>query len=160
MEFQISEVILPKTVDLEPIDFHSKDELFRHMVSLFYQAGKIQSEERFLKSLYEREEMGSTLMGNDISIPHGKSETVLSPCIAFCRSKKGVPYESGGEEGIAKLTFMLAIPANTAPNDYIRVLSMLARLLMYEDFTEALYSSKDYPDVIDAIKAAETRLSE
>lgn len=160
MNYQISEVILPETVDLETVKFQSKDDLFRHMVSLFRQAGKIESEEKFVQSLYEREDMGSTYMGNHIAIPHGKSSTVVSPGIAFCRCEEGVRYESGDESGIAKLIFMLAIPESTAADEYIRVLSTLARLLMYEDFIEALYRSKGYKDVIDAVKSAEIYLSE
>lgn len=155
MDFQISKVISPETVDLNATEFKDKDELFIHMVSLFKKAGKINSKKLFLQSLYERENIGSTYMGNNIAIPHGKSETVNSPGITFCRSKDGILYESNGEKGIAKLIFMLAIPKSTASEDYIRILSTLARLLMYKEFNESLYCANDYNDVIKAIKATE-----
>lgn len=160
MNGEISSVVLKETVDLKTKQFDNKDQLFGHMISLLYQAGKIKSKSEFLKSLNEREEMGSTYMGNYIAIPHGKSSTVKSPCIAFCRCNEGILYESNNETGIVKLIFMLAIPADTASSEYIRVLSTLARLLTYEDFMKALYESINYESIIDAIKTAESKLNE
>ena len=158
MDYKISEVILPGAVDFNPGSFKNKDDLFNHMVSLLYQAGRIKSEEKFLQSLYEREDIGSTYMGNFIAIPHGKSDTVISPSIAFCRCSEGVFYESNNEAGTVKLIFMLAIPKDTAADDYIRVLSTLARLLMYDEFVGALYDSQNYDDLIKALKTTESIL--
>ncbi len=159
-DFHISEVLLPNIVDLNDGSFNDKDDLFHHMVSLLFKAGKVKSEEEFLKSLYEREDMGSTYMGNYIAIPHGKSETVTSPTIAFCRCSNGVLYESNGEVGTAKIIFMLAIPKSVSSNDYIRILSTLSRLLIYDEFVEKIYKSQNYEDLISAIKTAESMLSE
>lgn len=158
MDYKISEVILPGAVDFNPGSFKNKDDLFHHMVSLLYKAGRIGSEESFLQSLYEREDIGSTYMGNFIAIPHGKSDTVISPSIAFCRCSEGVLYESNNEVGTVKLIFMLAIPKDTAADDYIRVLSTLARLLMHDEFVEALYDSQNYDDLIKALKTTESIL--
>lgn len=158
INFQISNVIIPETVDLNIENIKCKDELFQYMASLFKKAGKIKSEKKYLESLYEREGIGPTYMGNNIAIPHGKSDTVISPAIAFCRSNDGILYKSHDEVGTAKLIFMLAIPKSTAPNDYIKVLSTLARLMMYEEFMDALYKVENYDDVINAIKTTEVML--
>lgn len=158
LDFQISEVILPETVDLNIENVHDKDELFRYAASLFKKAGKVDSEEEYIDSLYEREEMGSTYMGNNMAIPHGKSNAVNSPCIAFCRSNNGINYKSNNEAGNVKLMFILAIPKKTAPDDYIKVLSTLARLLMHEEFVDALYNAEKYDDVISAVKETKGKL--
>jgi PTS system fructose-specific IIA component len=160
MNFLISNVILPETVDLDYGSFTSKDDLFRHMSSLLYQSGKINSEEKFLKSLYEREAIGSTYMGNSIAIPHGKSEAVVSSGIAFCRCAKGGLYESYNESGIVNLVFMFAIPQQTSSENYLKLLSTLARLLMHEEFIEKLHRAVDYTEIIKAIQEAESMLEE
>jgi mannitol/fructose-specific phosphotransferase system IIA component (Ntr-type) len=54
---------------------------------------------------------------------------------------------------------MLAIPGEMSGEEYIRVLSRLARLLIYEDFIAALYKAETYDDVIAAIKEGEKNLS-
>ena len=160
MSFLISDVILPETVDLDYGSFKSKNDLFRHMVSLLYKAGKINSEEKFLESLYERESIGSTYMGNCIAIPHGKSEAVVSSGIAFCRCAEGGLYESCNETGVVNLIFMFAIPPQTSGENYLKLLSTLARLLMHEDFIQKIYGAKDYMEVIKAIQTAESVLEE
>jgi PTS system fructose-specific IIA component len=159
-DFLISEVVLPETVDLNYGSFKNKDELFRHMVSLLYKSGKVNSEEKFLKALYEREAMGPTYMGNYIAIPHGKSEAAVSSGIAFCRCAEGGLYESCNEAGTVKLVFMFAIPQETSGEKYLKLLSTLARLLMHEDFIQKLYEAKDYVEVVKAIHTAESVLED
>jgi PTS system fructose-specific IIA component len=160
MSFLISDVILPETVDLDYGGFKNKDDLFRHMVSLLYRSGKINSEEKFLESLYEREAIGSTYMGNCIAIPHGKSEAVVSSGIAFCRCAEGGMYESCNEAGMVNLIFMFAIPRQTSGENYIKLLSTLARLLMHDEFIAKLYEAKDYLEVVEAIKVTESVLED
>jgi PTS system fructose-specific IIA component len=160
MSLTISEVILHETVDLHYGSFKKKDDLFRHMVSLLYRSGKINSEEKFLESLYEREAIGSTYMGNCIAIPHGKSEAVVSTAIAFCRCAEGGLYESCNETGTVNLVFMFALPEQTTSENYIKLLSTLARLLMHEEFIGKLYEAREYSEVVEAIQATEVVLED
>lgn len=160
MAYKISEVILPDTVELDHENFQSKEDLFTHMVSLLYRAKRITSEDSFMESLYEREDLGPTYMGNFIAIPHGKSEAVKESTIAFCRCSQGLLYNSHGEEGIVKIIFMLAIPKETSAEKYIKVLSTLSRLLTYEDFITKLEKAENYEDVIKAVKSTEKLLDQ
>ncbi|MGI9951890.1 PTS sugar transporter subunit IIA [Moorellaceae bacterium AZ2] len=155
-ELRIAEVILPETTELELVGIEGgKDALFRTMVSLLYRAGKIRCEDAFLKAVYAREALGSTYMGNHIAIPHGKSDTVVSPTIAFCRSQQGILYETVPEPKYANLIFMLAVPDRTGPDEYIKVLARLARLLIHDEVIKGLYAAKSYSDVIEVLKAGE-----
>lgn len=155
MSIELLDVILPETVDLNIADINDKDTLFAYLTSMLGKTGRITSEQEFMKSLYEREDMGSTYMGNEIAIPHGKSSSVSSATVVFARSIDGFTYVSGGEEGLVKIIFMLAIPGDTEASEYLKVLASLARLLMYESFTEALLKAQNYQDVITAISEAE-----
>jgi mannitol/fructose-specific phosphotransferase system IIA component (Ntr-type) len=155
---KISEVVQPETVDLDLKGHLDKGSLIRYLISLLHKAGKIESEELFLQAVYEREGIGPTYMGNFIAIPHGKSDTVISAGVAFGRSAEGVLYETDLGGGIAKLIFLLAIPDGMAPEEYVRVLARLARLLVHEEFLEALYKAEEYEDVISAIRNGEALL--
>ena len=110
---QLSQALTPETCELDQSNLKNKDELFAHMVSMLFQAKKIDNEQDFLAALYDREATGSTYMDNAIAIPHGKSKAVSTASIAFCRAKQAFPYESYGETGMARLIFMLAIPDTT-----------------------------------------------
>ncbi len=158
-QFVISQVIRPDTVDLYLKGIKDKQHLLDTLIKKFYAAGVIESREEFLKAIYEREALGPTYMDNFIAIPHGKSKTVKTPAVAFGRCEEGVYYDTQLGGGIVKLVFMLAIPGEMSAEQYIRVLSRLARLLIYEDFIQDLHQAHSYADVLAAIKEGEKKLS-
>jgi PTS system fructose-specific IIA component len=157
---RIAEVIQPGTVDLELSGIRDKDELIQYLVALLFRAGKIRSEEEFLRAVQEREAQGPTYMENFIAIPHGKSDAVLQAGVAFGRSGEGIWYETQHGGGLAKLVFMLAIPDQMSPDEYIAVLARLARLLVHEEFCAALYAAATYEDVYEAVLRGEALLDE
>lgn len=157
-EMKISEVIRPETIDLELCGIGSKGELILCLADKLERAGLLVDKAAYIESVYERESLGPTYMGNFIAIPHGKSAAVREAGIAFGRSLAGFEYitEDGG--GIVKLVFLLAIPDRTSPDAYMAVLARLARLLVHEEFQEALMVAKDYNDVFNAIQNGENLL--
>jgi PTS system fructose-specific IIA component len=157
---RIAEVIQPETVDLELGGIQDKDELIRYLIALLYRAGKLRSEEEFLRAVEEREALGPTYMENFIAIPHGKSKAVLQAGVAFGRSGEGIWYETQHGGGLAKLVFLLAIPDQMSPDEYIAVLARLARLLVHEEFLAALYAAATYEDVLEAVLRGEALLDE
>jgi fructose-specific phosphotransferase system IIA component len=157
---RIAEVIQPETVDLALNGIQDKDELIQYLIALLYRAGKIRSEEEFLRAVEEREALGPTFMENFIAIPHGKSDAVLQAGVAFGRSGEGIWYETQHGGGLAKLIFLLAIPDQMSPDAYIAVLARLARLLVHEEFRAELYAAAAYEDVLDAVRRGEALLDE
>lgn len=157
---QIAKVIQPQTVDLELRGIQDKDELIRYLITLLYRAGKLRSEEEFLCAVQEREVLGPTYMENFIAIPHGKSKAVLQAGVAFGRSGEGIWYETQHGGGLAKLIFLLAIPDQMSPDEYVAVLARLARLLVHEEFRETLYAATTYEDVFEAVRQGEALLDE
>jgi mannitol/fructose-specific phosphotransferase system IIA component (Ntr-type) len=155
---RIAEVIQPETVDLDLRGIQDRDELIRYLIALLYGAGKLRSEEEFLRAVQEREAMGPTYMEHFIAIPHGKSDAVLQAGVAFGRSAEGIWYETEHGGGLAKLIFLLAIPNQMSPDEYIAVLARLARLLVHEEFRAALYAAASYEDVFQAVVHGETLL--
>ena len=157
---RISEVIQAETVDLHLSGVANKDELLKKLVGMLYKARKITSPEEFLQAVYERESLGPTYMENFIAIPHGKSKAVLEPGIAFGRSVEGIYYETDLGGGIAKLIFLLAIPDQLSPDQYMRVLSRIARLLVHDEFRESLYEVSTYAELVTTIERGEALLEE
>ncbi|MCL4487744.1 MAG: PTS sugar transporter subunit IIA [Chloroflexi bacterium] len=153
---QIAEVITPGTIDLSLEGITDKESLIRHLISLLRNAGKILSADDFREAVYYRESLGPTYMGNHIAIPHGKSKTVTSPAVAFGRSADGIQYDTELGGGPAKLIFLLAIPDRMAAEEYVRVLARLARLLVHQEFVNALYQARNHEDVVSAIRQNES----
>ncbi len=155
---EISQVLKPETVDLLGKGLKDKETLLDHMITMMFKAGIVGSKDDYLDAIYEREAMGPTYMGNFIAIPHGKCAAVKNPGIAFCRCNDGVLYHTELGGGEVRLVFMLAIPDHMSGEEYMRVLSQLARLLVYPEFTDQLYKAQTYGDVIDAVRDCEKKL--
>jgi PTS system fructose-specific IIA component len=157
-KMRISEVIQPKTIDLDLQDINCKDDVIRCLAEKLNDAGLLLDKAAYIESVYAREEMGSTYMGYNIAIPHGKSPGVREAGIAFGRSTDGFEYISQDDKAIVHLVFLLAIPDRTSADDYMAVLAKLARLLVHEEFRDALKAADNYKDVFQAMIDCETLL--
>ena len=157
-EMRISEVIQPTTIDLDLQDIHCKDDVIACLAERLDKAGLLVDKDLYIQSVYEREDMGSTYMGFEIAIPHGKSPGVREAGIAFGRSNEGFEYISQNDKATVRLVFLLAIPDRTSPDAYMAVLAKLARLLVHEEFREALMQATNYDDVLAAIIECEQYL--
>ncbi len=160
MYLKISEVIRPETVDLDLKGINSKDEAINYLAGLLVQAGLVTDKTLYIQDVYEREKQGPTYMENFIAIPHGKSDAVREAGVAFGRSKKGYFYKTDLGGGIAKLTFLLAVPNRMSADAYMAVLARLARLLIHEEFRNALYKAKNYQDVLTSVIEGESLLDD
>ena len=157
---KISEVIRPKTVDLNLKNIENKDQVIHYLAGLLDDAGLIIDKQAYIDSVYERESMGPTYMENFIAIPHGKCDAVKEAGIAFGRSKTGFDYQTVLGGGAVKLIFLLAIPNRMSADAYMAVLARLARLLVHEEFRNNLYAAETYDDVITAIIDGEQLLED
>ncbi|QYK64796.1 PTS fructose transporter subunit IIABC [Paenibacillus sp. S25] len=127
------------TMDLINLDLEgtTRDAVVDEMIGALERTGAVSSASDFKQAILAREEEGSTGIGMNIAIPHGKSKAVLKPSVVFGIKQDGVDWNSAdGSE--AKLIFMIAVPRNSKENAHLKVLQMLSRKLMDDHFREAL----------------------
>lgn len=131
------------TMDLINLDLEgtTRDAVVDEMIGALERTGAVSSASDFKQAILAREEEGSTGIGMNIAIPHGKSEAVLKPSVVFGIKQGGVDWNSAdGSE--AKLIFMIAVPRNSKENAHLKVLQMLSRKLMDDHFREAILAVK------------------
>jgi mannitol/fructose-specific phosphotransferase system IIA component (Ntr-type) len=80
----------------------------------------------FYNELLARERLDTTCLGNEIALPHARTEHVKAIVMAVGRSTEGVHFENGNQT--VKLLFVLATPKSN-PTDYLQVVSALCKLL-------------------------------
>lgn len=132
---KISELLTEDLIILEA-SAKDKDSIIKEMADVLNKAGKIEDEEKFLEAINEREGLGSTGVGYGIAIPHAKTKAVISPALAFAKSKEGIEYESlDGEK--ADIFFMIAAPEG-GENLHLQTLAKLSRKLIDDDFRESI----------------------
>ena len=79
------------------------------------------------QAVSEREELGSTGLGNGIAIPHGKFAGLSSVTAVFARLETPIDFESVDDEPV-DLVMMLLAPMG-AGADHLKALARVARLL-------------------------------
>lgn len=115
-------------------------EIIDEMIEKLDKVGALNSKEEFKQAIVKREQEGSTGIGMNIAIPHGKSKAVNKPSVVFGVKKNGVDWKSlDGTD--AKLIFMIAVPESSAGNEHLKILQMLSRKLMDDQYREQLLAA-------------------
>ncbi|MFZ2087123.1 MAG: PTS sugar transporter subunit IIA [Desulfobaccales bacterium] len=95
--------------------------------------------------LMERERLGSTGIGDNVAIPHGKLARLSKLRLAFGRSLKGVAFEAVDGKP-SQLFFLLLAPTNSA-GLHLKALAKISRMLMSAPFREKLMEANQGQDI-------------
>ncbi|MBI0300194.1 PTS sugar transporter subunit IIA [Streptomyces sp. PRKS01-29] len=106
-----------------------KDAAIREMAELLATTGKVTDTAELVRVAFAREDQGTTGLGEEIAIPHAKTDAVTAPVVGFARSPEGIEW--GAPDGTkARLVFMIAVPEADAGDEHLRILALLSRKLM------------------------------
>ena len=131
----------------------NKESAIKEIAEVLASTGKIIDQEAFIKDVLEREELGSTGIGNNVGIPHARTKAVKGFIIGFGRSTSGIEFKALDGEKVNLIFLMGADPSEL--NLYLRILAELSKLLMSSAFREALISANSAAEVIAAVKKFE-----
>lgn len=145
---KLNQVINENQVFLD-IDIDNKAELFEFATNRLHEMKLISNKESFLKTLYNREELSPTGMGDNWAIPHGQDNHVEEASVLFVRTKKPIKYESLEGDRADKF-FFIAVPKSTS-SDHVKILSSVATLLMEDEFKKEMNLVKSGQEVINLI---------
>jgi len=146
----LTDITSMELINLE-LTGNTKLEIIDEMILMLEKAGMLGSAKKFKKAIIEREKEGTTGLGMDIAIPHGKSKAVIKPSVVFGIKSDGVDWESL-DDSLSKLIFMIAVPESQASNTHLKILQMLARKLMDEDFRTQLLNVKSKEEAFELLE--------
>lgn len=110
--------------------------------------------QEIIATLMEREQLGSTGVGDGAAIPHGKIEGLNKITGIFARLETPVNFDSLDDQPV-DLIFLLLAPEN-ATAAHLKALARVARLLKDEDSCKALRGA-DSAEALFAIAAADRK---
>ena len=122
---------------------------------LLKDAPAMDDHKRFLEDVFERERLGSTVIGDEIALPHARTDAVNQLIIAIGRSKSGVECESPDGKKV-KLFFLLGTPQGSVSH-YLQILAQLTRLLKQSTLKEKLLEEQDRENFALLFKQAPQR---
>ncbi|WP_411149370.1 fructose-specific PTS transporter subunit EIIC [Streptomyces sp. A30] len=145
----LSGYLTEQTVKLS-LDARDKEAAIREMAGLLARSGKVADGDELVRTALRREEQGTTGLGEEIAIPHAKTDAVTAPVVGFARSVEGVEW--GSLDGTkAKLVFMIAVPEAAAGDEHLRILALLSRKLTDAGFRERLTTAADEAAVLGVL---------
>ena len=92
-------------------------------------------------AVIERENLGSTSVGEGVAIPHARIPALTRPVGAFVRLHEGVDFDAIDGRP-CDLIFMLLAP-NAAGADHLRALAQVSRAFRNADLRDALRKAPD-----------------
>jgi nitrogen PTS system EIIA component len=107
----------------------TKNEILEKLTDLVMKhpaAGNVDRAE-LLKRIHEREEKGSTGIGNQLAIPHAEISGLEDFIVIIATSQRGVDFEAIDNKR-ARLFFMILAPEGEAAN-HLKILAMISRTL-------------------------------
>lgn len=133
------------------LDSADKDSAIREMADLLAATGKVSDVEELVATALHREAQGTTGLGEEIAIPHAKTDAVTAPVVGFARSAEGIEW--GALDGTkAKLIFMISVPEAAAGDEHLRILALLSRKLMDTGFRERLEAAPDEAAILEVLR--------
>ena len=109
----------------------------------------------FYNELLARERLDTTCLGNELALPHSRTEHVKKIVLAVGRSTEGVFFENANQT--VRLLFVLGTP-KANPSDYLMVVSALCKVLKHASNREALMAAATPEEFVTALIAAEEKL--
>jgi PTS system nitrogen regulatory IIA component len=130
----------------------NKTDAIKELVALLKNTETITDEEEVAKVVLEREELGSTGIGDGIAVPHGKSELVDKVIASFGRVEKGIDFKSEQDNIPVRLIFLLVAPIGSS-GPHLLALARISRLLRSKAFREKLLKAKSKSEILEIFKS-------
>ena len=127
-----------------------KEDAIRELAQLMENIPAISNFKRFLEDVFEREQLETTGIGDEIAIPHARTDAVKQLIIAVGRSRHGIHFESPDGRKV-KLLLLMGIPRESVSH-YLKILAQLTRLLKRGPLREKLLEAQDTPSVLALFK--------
>lgn len=109
----------------------------------------------FYNELLARERVDTTCLGNEIALPHARTEHVKRIVLAVGRSDAGIFFENSNQN--VRLMFVLGTPRSN-PTDYLILVGALCRLIKDAPNREALFAAPTPEAFIATVQALEEKL--
>ena len=92
-------------------------------------------------SLFERERLGGTGLGQGVALPHGRLEGLDRAVCAFLRLNQGIDYDAPDRQPVDLICGLLVPKASTS--EHLEILATLAEMFSDRAFCDRLRAAAD-----------------
>jgi len=134
----------------EPME---KEAAMRQLLSACCHNNKRVPEQAAWQALLQREQQGSTFLGEDVALPHARLADLDAAVVGVGVAKQGVSEPSTGKS--VRIVFLLLTPM-APPEVHVRLLSRISKLAQHSLLRQEL---ADAPNAEDAARVLEEHLT-
>jgi len=133
--------ILKKESVIADIAGKNKLDVIKEMTEYLKQNNTIKNDQALYAALMEREKLGSTGIGENVAIPHGKSDELTQIITVFARSLNGIDFESLDQKPVHFVCMVIA-PAHST-GQHLKALAKISRLFKNQTLREGILKAED-----------------
>lgn len=139
------------------LEAQDREGALREMVGFLKKRGKITKEKDLYEKLLQRENLGSTAIGEGVAIPHCKMKGLKTPVLLLAISRKGINFYS--LDGQPSKIFFLVVSSPDNPSLNLQILAAIAHLVRKADsLLKKLISAENIDLILDIIRGEEEKL--
>ncbi|MGL4524959.1 MAG: PTS sugar transporter subunit IIA [Spirochaetia bacterium] len=131
-----------------PLKATNKTSVLRELVAVLKDAGLVRNLDAVYLAVHNREQLGSTGLGDEIAIPHAKTDAVDDVAIAVGIAPHGIDFDSLDDKPVKIFFLILANPEHAAT--HIEALSEIAKLAKNKAFCQSLIEAKNNNELAEA----------
>jgi PTS system nitrogen regulatory IIA component len=136
---RIEEILSPQRVSVG-LSCKTKKRLLELMSALLGAGEPTVDVNAAFQSLFERERLGSTGIGEGVALPHGRLKGLKKAVGAFATLESAMDYEAIDRKPV-NMAFALLVPEE-ANEEHLRLLAALAELFHKKELREQLLAAK------------------
>lgn len=136
--------LLPESNIIIDLDATSKKRVFEQVGLLFENTLHIARSQVF-DSLFAREKLGSTGLGQGVAIPHGRIKGLREAAAALVRMKEAIPFDA--PDGLPVSIACILLVPEKATDQHLLILSELAQMFSNKNFREKLLHSRHTKEI-------------
>jgi PTS system nitrogen regulatory IIA component len=141
--------LLPQANIVLGLEASSKKRVFEQAGLLFENNQEI-ARVKVFDSLFARERLGSTGLGEGIAIPHGRIKGLKEAVAALVRLAEPVPFDAPDGKPVTLLLFLL-VPEQ-ATQQHLEILSEVAEMLSDRTMRDTLMTASDAQGIHQALE--------
>ncbi|TEU07709.1 MAG: hypothetical protein E3J22_00910 [Candidatus Aminicenantes bacterium] len=144
---------------IEELDSQDKEGALKEMVNFLKRRKKISKKKELYGKLLQREELGSTAIGEGVAIPHCKMKGVKNPIVLLAISRKSIDFQS--LDGNPSNIFFLVVSSPDNPSLNLQILAAIASLVRKsESLLKKILNAKNVSTILEIIREEEEKISE
>ncbi len=147
---------LDRDAIIEDLSGGSKEKILEELIKPVVLKNKDLKLNKIVDILLEREELGSTAIGDGVAIPHGKVKDIQEIIVSFGRSKKGVEFDA--VDGNPVYLFFTLLAPESSMGMHLKALAKISRLLKNPNFRKSLMEAKGKDEIYEIISKEDERL--